>query len=49
MLVSVETAIADVVNSKHLKDDYIIPKVDDPQDYSYSYRYIKNRNSKSYG
>ena len=31
MLVSVATAIADIVDSKHLKNDYIIPKVDDPR------------------
>ena len=31
MLVSVATAIADIVDSKHLKYDYIIPKVDDPR------------------
>src|SRR5690348_3057168 len=31
MLVSVATAIADIVDSKHLKYDYIIPKLDDPR------------------
>src|ERR1051325_8349190 len=31
MLVSVATAIADIVDSTHLKNDYIIPKVDDPR------------------
>ena len=31
MLVTVATAIADIVDSTHLKDDYIIPKVDDPR------------------
>ncbi len=31
MLVAVATAIADIVDSTHLKDDYIIPKVDDPR------------------
>jgi malate dehydrogenase (oxaloacetate-decarboxylating) len=31
MLVSVATAIADIVDSNHLKSDYIIPKVDDPR------------------
>jgi malate dehydrogenase (oxaloacetate-decarboxylating) len=31
MLVAVATAIADIVGSTHLKDDYIIPKVDDPR------------------
>ena len=31
MLVSVATAIADIVDSNHLKYDYIIPKVDDPR------------------
>jgi len=31
MLVSVATAIADMVDSNHLKYDYIIPKVDDPR------------------
>ena len=31
MLVSVATAIADIIDSKHLKYDYIIPKVDDPR------------------
>ena len=31
MLVSVATAIADIIDTKHLKYDYIIPKVDDPR------------------
>jgi malate dehydrogenase (oxaloacetate-decarboxylating) len=31
MLVSIATAIADIVDSKHLKYDYIIPKIDDPR------------------
>lgn len=31
MLVSVGTAIAGIVDTKHLKYDYIIPKVDDPR------------------
>jgi malate dehydrogenase (oxaloacetate-decarboxylating) len=31
MLVAVASAIADIVDSTHLKDDYIIPKVDDPR------------------
>ena len=31
LLVSVATAIADIVDSNHLKYDYIIPKVDDPR------------------
>jgi malate dehydrogenase (oxaloacetate-decarboxylating) len=31
MLVAVATAIADIVESNHLKYDYIIPKVDDPR------------------
>jgi malate dehydrogenase (oxaloacetate-decarboxylating) len=31
MLVSVATAIADIVDVNHLKYDYIIPKVDDPR------------------
>ena len=31
MLVSVANAIADIIDSKHLKYDYIIPKVDDPR------------------
>jgi len=31
MLVSVATAIADIVDTRHLKYDYIIPKVDDPR------------------
>jgi malate dehydrogenase (oxaloacetate-decarboxylating) len=31
MLVSVATAIADIIDYKHLKYDYIIPKVDDPR------------------
>jgi malate dehydrogenase (oxaloacetate-decarboxylating) len=31
MLVSVATAIADIVDGNHLKYDYIIPKVDDPR------------------
>jgi malate dehydrogenase (oxaloacetate-decarboxylating) len=31
MLVSVATAIADIIDSEHLKYDYIIPKVDDPR------------------
>jgi malate dehydrogenase (oxaloacetate-decarboxylating) len=31
MLVSVATAIADIVETSHLKYDYIIPKVDDPR------------------
>ena len=31
MFVAVATAIADIVDSTHLKDDYIIPKVDDPR------------------
>ncbi len=31
MLVAVATAIADIVDNAHLKNDYIIPKVDDPR------------------
>ena len=31
MLVSVATAIADIIDTNHLKNDYIIPKVDDPR------------------
>jgi malate dehydrogenase (oxaloacetate-decarboxylating) len=31
MLVSVAIAIADIIDNKHLKYDYIIPKVDDPR------------------
>jgi malate dehydrogenase (oxaloacetate-decarboxylating) len=31
MLVAVATAIADIVDTNHLKYDYIIPKVDDPR------------------
>ena len=31
LLVSVATAIADIVDGNHLKYDYIIPKVDDPR------------------
>jgi malate dehydrogenase (oxaloacetate-decarboxylating) len=31
MLVSVATAISNMVDSKHLKDDYIVPKIDDPR------------------
>jgi malate dehydrogenase (oxaloacetate-decarboxylating) len=31
MLVSVGTAIAEIVDTNHLKSDYIIPKVDDPR------------------
>ena len=31
MLVAVATAIAGIVDSTHLKNDYIIPKVDDPR------------------
>jgi malate dehydrogenase (oxaloacetate-decarboxylating) len=31
ILVSVATAIADIVDSTHLKFDYLIPKVDDPR------------------
>jgi malate dehydrogenase (oxaloacetate-decarboxylating) len=31
MLVSVATAIADIVDRTHLKNDYIIPKVNDPR------------------
>ena len=31
MLVAVATAIADIVDSTHLKNDYIIPKVNDPR------------------
>ena len=31
MLVYVANAIADIIDSKHLKYDYIIPKVDDPR------------------
>jgi malate dehydrogenase (oxaloacetate-decarboxylating) len=31
MLVSVATAIADIVDTKHLRYDYIIPKLDDPR------------------
>jgi malate dehydrogenase (oxaloacetate-decarboxylating) len=31
LLVSVATAIADIIDSNHLKYDYIIPKVDDPR------------------
>ena len=31
MLVAVATAIAGIVDSAHLKNDYIIPKVDDPR------------------
>ena len=36
MLVSVATAIADIIDTNHLKYDYIIPKVDDSY-YSDSY------------
>jgi malate dehydrogenase (oxaloacetate-decarboxylating) len=31
MLVSVATAIADIVDNKHLKHDFIVPKLDDPR------------------
>jgi malate dehydrogenase (oxaloacetate-decarboxylating) len=31
LLVAVATAIADIVDSAHLKNDYIVPKVDDPR------------------
>ena len=31
MLVAVATAIADIIDTNHLKYDYIIPKVDDPR------------------
>ncbi len=31
MLVSVATAIAGIVNDTHLREDYIIPKVNDPR------------------
>ena len=31
MLVCVATAIADIIDTNHLKNDYIIPKVDDPR------------------
>ncbi|MGA8565257.1 MAG: hypothetical protein WB587_10955, partial [Nitrososphaeraceae archaeon] len=31
MLVSVATAIADIIDTNRLKYDYIIPKVDDPR------------------
>jgi len=31
MLVSVASAIAEIVDSNHLKDDYIVPKLDDPR------------------
>jgi len=31
MLVSVGTAIAEIVDANHLKYHYIIPKVDDPR------------------
>jgi malate dehydrogenase (oxaloacetate-decarboxylating) len=31
MLVAVATAIADIVDGAHLKNDYIVPKVDDPR------------------
>jgi malate dehydrogenase (oxaloacetate-decarboxylating) len=31
MLVSVGTAIAEIVDANHLEYDYIIPKVDDPR------------------
>jgi malate dehydrogenase (oxaloacetate-decarboxylating) len=31
LLVSVANAIADIIDSNHLKYDYIIPKVDDPR------------------
>ncbi|MGA8105358.1 MAG: hypothetical protein WB815_01795, partial [Nitrososphaeraceae archaeon] len=31
ILVSVATAIADIIDSDNLKYDYIIPKVDDPR------------------
>jgi malate dehydrogenase (oxaloacetate-decarboxylating) len=31
MLVSIATGIADIIDNKHLKYDYIIPKVDDPR------------------
>jgi malate dehydrogenase (oxaloacetate-decarboxylating) len=31
MLVAVATAIADIVDTPHLKNDYIVPKVDDPR------------------
>jgi malate dehydrogenase (oxaloacetate-decarboxylating) len=31
MLVSVASAIAGIVDSNNLKDDYIVPKLDDPR------------------
>jgi malate dehydrogenase (oxaloacetate-decarboxylating) len=31
MLVSVATAIAGIVDENTLKDDYIVPKIDDPR------------------
>jgi malate dehydrogenase (oxaloacetate-decarboxylating) len=31
MLVSVASAIAEIVDSNNLKDDYIVPKLDDPR------------------
>lgn len=31
MLASVATAIANIIYEKHLKDDYIIPNIDDPR------------------
>ena len=31
MLVSVATAIASIVDDKSLKDDFIVPKIDDPR------------------
>ncbi len=31
LLVSVATAIASIVDDNQLKDDYIIPKIDDPR------------------
>jgi malic enzyme len=36
MLVSVAYAIADIVNDVHLKEDYIIPKANDPETFQQS-------------
>ena len=49
MLVSVGTAIAGIVNTNHLKYDYIIAKVDDPRVIQIVTNTLKKCDRNSYG
>ena len=46
ILVSVATAIADIIDTNHLKYDYIIPKVDDPRIIQIVTDTLKNANQR---